>query len=58
MKKEMVGGLSIVFYRYHEVGKTKIIDYIYCELASCDRLNQVVDTDSLNLHCSGHKTLD
>lgn len=54
----MVGGLSIVFYRYHEVGKTKIIDYIYCELASCDRLNQVVDTDSLNLHCSGHKTLD
>ena len=53
----MVGGLSNVFYRYHEVSKTKIIDYIYCELANCKGLKLVLDKCSLTLHCSGRKTL-
>ena len=49
--KNMVGGLSIVFHRYHEVGGTKIREDLYGSWAKACCLVQGYDAKALYAYC-------
>ena len=50
-RKNMVGGPSIVFHRYHEVGETKIREDVYGSEAKSCGLVQGYDANALYAYC-------
>ena len=55
LKTGMIGGPSIVFYRYAEAGVSKIRYHIYSEKAKTCRSVHGLDSNSLYLFCSGQE---
>ena len=50
-RENMVGGPSIVFHRYHEVGERKIREELYGSGANACGLVQGYDANALHAHC-------